>query len=480
MRTLLPVLAVIIIFPAIFHLLFPGFFVSDDGEWMIIRFTSFYQELRNLQIPVRYLERLNYGHGYPVATFLYPGFMYIASVFKLIGLGFIASVKAVFILSIVSAFIGSYLWLHNHFSKFASILGATLYIYHPYFLWDIYKRGSVGEILALGLIPLILYLIDRDKRLFASILTGLLLISHNTLSLLFTPFILIYLFISEKSLIRTVSFTIISLGISAFFWVPAMVELPLTVFSTTTISNFSEYLVSNLFLAGPFHIFIAIAALIYSIINRKRSWVVYMMIFFLFISLFLAYPISQFLWTDTVLGKFIQFPFRFLSVSIVCFSYLGAFLFNSITSNKNIITFVSVVAIIAIVIPFLLKVEHIDKPDDYYATNVDTTTVKNEYMPKWVNTFSDQLSQQKIERVNADTLQINTIYWPGHKVVVDGSEVPVDYNNEYGFMRIKTNSPPESVKVNFQETPLRIAADAVSILFLAVTMIFIRYKTPYV
>ena len=98
MRKLLPVLVVLLVFPVIFQLLIPGFYASDDGEWMVIRFTSFYQELADFQIPVRFLSRLNNEYGYPVATFLYPGFMYIASLFKVAGFGFIVSIKAVLIL----------------------------------------------------------------------------------------------------------------------------------------------------------------------------------------------------------------------------------------------------------------------------------------------------------------------------------------------------------------------------------------------
>src|SRR6266498_4351646 len=62
--------------PAILPLLHPGFFSTDDGEWMIIRLSAFYPAFADGQFPVRFMERLNFGYGYPVAEFLYPGIMY--------------------------------------------------------------------------------------------------------------------------------------------------------------------------------------------------------------------------------------------------------------------------------------------------------------------------------------------------------------------------------------------------------------------
>ncbi|MBI5019227.1 hypothetical protein HZB58_03065 [Candidatus Gottesmanbacteria bacterium] len=68
-----PVLLIgIALFAVLYPLMRPGFFVSDDGEWMIIRLSAFYQSLADGQFPVRYLGRLNNSYGYPVANFLYP------------------------------------------------------------------------------------------------------------------------------------------------------------------------------------------------------------------------------------------------------------------------------------------------------------------------------------------------------------------------------------------------------------------------
>ena len=78
------ILVSLLTIPAIVGLLHPGFFVTDDGNWMIIRFSAFYETLRSGQFPVRFLYRLNNSYGYPVADFLYPLFMYLGVFFHIL------------------------------------------------------------------------------------------------------------------------------------------------------------------------------------------------------------------------------------------------------------------------------------------------------------------------------------------------------------------------------------------------------------
>src|SRR5689334_19214197 len=76
-------------------LLKPGFFKTDDGNWMIIRLSAFFQTWREGQFPVRFLGRLNHSYGYPVSNFLYPGFLYIGSLIHALGLSFVTTVKVI-------------------------------------------------------------------------------------------------------------------------------------------------------------------------------------------------------------------------------------------------------------------------------------------------------------------------------------------------------------------------------------------------
>src|SRR3989344_7405737 len=170
--------------PSVIGLLHSGFPLTDDGNWMVIRLSSFYENLRDGQFPVRYLSRLNHGYGYPVSDFLYPGFLYIGSLIHILGFSFVNSVKIIFGLSLVFSAVFSFLWLRKLFDQFSSLVGALFYLYFPYHLYDVYKRGSIGEVLSLAVLPFVLWSIENKNIFLTSSGISLLIISHNTLALL--------------------------------------------------------------------------------------------------------------------------------------------------------------------------------------------------------------------------------------------------------------------------------------------------------
>ena len=180
--------------PVILGIVHAGFFVSDDGNWMVIRFSAFYEALRSGQFPVRFLARLNNGFGYPVSNFLYPLFMYLGSPIHVLGFSFVNTVKIVLGLSLVFSSIFTFLWLRKFFDNASSFLGAVFYTLYPYHLYDVYIRGSVGEVLALSIVPFILWQIERRSIIFTSFGIGFLILSHNTLALLFLPLLLSILY----------------------------------------------------------------------------------------------------------------------------------------------------------------------------------------------------------------------------------------------------------------------------------------------
>ncbi len=481
-------LLLVLILPAVFNLILPGFYESDDGEWMIIRFTSFYEELRQGQFPVRFLNRLNNGYGYPVATFLYPGFMYIASIVKFIGFSFIMSVKLVFVGSVVAGFIGSFYWLKNHFSVRAAVVGAAMYIYHPYLLWDIYKRGSVGEVLALGIFPLLLNFIDRNLWFYASIVGAFIIVSHNTLALFLFPISVVYFIIVlhkiktlRKTLTLTGLYVLFSLGLSAFFWIPAITELPLTVFRNTSVSEWDNYFVTNIYLIGIVPLIIALLT-IWIVLKSKTTISYHLAAMFTLLAagVFFATSLSAPFWNDEFLGRLVQFPFRFLSLVIVASSFIIAYVFHIYALQKRHIVWTGI--IIAIIMMsrayFATPAARKDVIDSYYSTNEATTTVQNEYMPTWVKTTPASHADGRLERTNFETIQVNTIYWPGHEVFVNGRQTNIDYSNEYGLIRIGATANLSEVEIRFNETPVRTIANITSIVSFIV-LLFMYFKRFY-
>src|SRR3989338_10345632 len=101
-----------------------GYFVSHDGEWMVIRFSAFHQALASGQIPVRFVDRLNNNYGYPVLNFLYPLPFYLAEIPKLLGFGFVDSIKIIFVASTFASAFAMYWALIQIFTKWAAFAGA--------------------------------------------------------------------------------------------------------------------------------------------------------------------------------------------------------------------------------------------------------------------------------------------------------------------------------------------------------------------
>jgi hypothetical protein len=131
-KYLIILLLILFILPGIWALLQPGFFLSDDGEWMVIRFSAFYENLVNGQFPVRFLSRLNNGFGYPVADFLYPLFMYIGAPIHYLGASFVDTIKIILGGSLALSGVFAFLWLRKIFGNAASFTGALVYTLFPY------------------------------------------------------------------------------------------------------------------------------------------------------------------------------------------------------------------------------------------------------------------------------------------------------------------------------------------------------------
>ncbi len=174
----------------------------------------------------------------------------------------------------------------------------------------------------------------------------------------------------------------------------------------------------------------------------KKFWLILVLI-----SLFFCLPISYPIWQYTPLPKLVQFPWRFLSLTVFCVAVLASRFPKKIGILLVIITIISS-------LPFL-QVTRTFYPDSYYSTNDDSTTIKNEYMPKWV----------KIDPTNRPA-ERQTVYFPGVKVIVNGREIEPQYDDN-GIITTKG-------EIIFRETPVRLVADLISltgIIFIIILLI---------
>ena len=403
------ILVVVVSIPAILNLLQPGFPLTDDGNWMVIRFSAFYESLKAGQFPVRFLMRLNNGYGYPVSDFLYPLFMYLATPLQILGIGFVNSIKAILILSLISSSIFTFLWLRKLFDDLSSFVGSFFYTFFPYHLFDVYKRGSVGEVLSLSVLPFVLWQIERKSLFWSSVGISFLILSHNSLAVLFLSVILIYMFINiyltdnkKALLIKYLSILVFGFGLSSFFAIPAVFDLQYTVFNKTVVSDFTQHF-SGLGLIGLPSALVIICTFILIFTKHIKIKTQKLTLVFLtlsLISIFLAIPQSELIWKILPVS-FIQFPFRVLSLTVLSISFLAAcIIFVLPKKHKIFMTVMLLIIVLVYSLPYLKVTSIQNYPDTFYSTNQDTTTVKNEYMPKWVKNIPSSMYNAKVENLS--------------------------------------------------------------------------------
>ncbi len=466
----------------------PGFFISDDGEWMIIRLTAFYQSLAEGQFPVRFLGRLNHSYGYPVANFLYPGFLYIGSLFHRIGFSFVDSVKVLLIGSVMGAAVLVFLGLRKAYKSFSSFMGTLGFLFMPYLLFDLYTRGSIGEVLALFAAALLWFSIRTRRAWILPWATALLLVSHNSLALLFL-LIAIGQLLAEHLLFKYGKALLLGIGIATFFWFPAIFERQYVFFDAVNVSQPSRYFIDApiVYLLN----FVPIVAGIILVTTKKKREDVQLLRFSLvtlFVGTLLATPISGALWQQQILAKLFQFPYRFLSIGAIAGPLLIAAALEIIKKQHQVL--LCLLFAVTWLIPWWMStqaVKPVQREEGYYTTNEGTTTVANEYMPRWVieppkrravrpveffagkgivdvAKHSTQKIQASITAEEQSVIEINTIYYPGWGALVDGAPARIDYQNSRGIMRIAVPAGQHHLSAEFRETAPRFLADIISLL----------------
>lgn len=490
-----------------------GYFESHDGVWMVIRFSAFHQALAAGQFPVRFVDRLNNNYGYPVLNFLYPLPFYLAEVPKVLGFGFIDSIKIIFTLSTVFSVVAMFWALSQFFSKYASIAGAIIYLFIPYRFVDLYVRGSLGENVAFAIAPVVLggiFKLTKDKNEFLPILSvsiALLVMSHNVLAIIFIPlFFLLSVILIKKDIFKITAAFLVGLLISSFFWLPALYDLQFVRLSQMKVSNVSDHLSSVERLIFPswgfgqtpqqesglstqfglisLAVFIASTFLFLTSKSKDKIIgtliVVYITIFFLmtnYASAFWQIPHAD----------IIQFPWRLLSLVVLISALLATYVVDSVKNKKLVVSLIIAIGIIS-TIAYTEPSKFVDRGDGFYSTNEDTTTVRNEYLPLWVEEKPEIRANRKIEiegdgqiispeikaanykaNINAQKevkVRVNTIYFPGWEVRENNHQIPIDYSNQSGIITFTLSPGIHEVIIKYGKTPVHLASELLSLLAL--------------
>ena len=433
-------------------LLKPGLYVIHDDQ-QIARLFLFDEALKSGQFPVRWVDGLGFGFGYPLFVF-YPSFVYmLGELFHLIGSGFINSIKLVFFASIIASGFAMYILAKEFWDKYSAVVASVFYLLVPYRALDIYVRGALSESFSFVWLPLILWSLYRLKRTekafyiyISAIFLALLMVTHN---LIFLPFMLILpvylLFLIWKAenkklfIVNCLSSIVYSFGLSAFFWLPALLEKKYTIVDQLLLVNLANYNIHFIypqqlwnwpwgfggsaagltdgisFKIGKLHVFTSIAASVLAIahlIRLKLSGAngspaealakagqlsIVFFVLFLF-SAFMTTFYSKPIWDLIPPLAYTQFPWRFLIFTSLFSSILaGALVYLLRLPILRLIA--SLILVILLVIGnFKLFKPQTYRPDltDEIATseeiiNWDISQSSFEYIPKGVELKKSEL-----------------------------------------------------------------------------------------
>ena len=111
------------------------------------RIQQFTSNLKRLEIPPRVAYDFNQKKSYPVFNFYSPFSYWISSLINITGFDIIASIKLSFLLALLTAFLGTFIFLRSFFDFYPALLGGFFYVSSLYFPVDaviisIFKSGN--------------------------------------------------------------------------------------------------------------------------------------------------------------------------------------------------------------------------------------------------------------------------------------------------------------------------------------------------
>lgn len=544
------IVVILLCFWAVKSLFVPGYFTAHDDE-QIARIFVLDKAIKDGEIPVRWVSDLGFGFGYPLFNFYPPLSYYAADLFHLTGFSFIDSAKFIFILGFVLSSLFMYLWSKEHFGRLGGMFAAILYVYAPYHGVEVYVRGSLPDFAGYALFPLAFWLTDRlfkTKKVSYSIILGISLalipLMHILNLLSFTPFFAIYvfylLFVFRKEFKKIISLLslslLISLGLTAFFLIPSILEKSYTMVDKVNTGELYSYNLHFVYLRqfinspwgyggsipgpddglsfeiGKIHLFSALLALsifCYAFLKKKLlDFKVPILTFLcLLFSIYLISFYSGWIWDRVKLLSYLQFPWRFLSLTAVFSSFMGGFVIQFIEKHfgKSIALIFLVIlgsAAIMLMIPDFKPQKYLNVSDNYYTNYGDiswrVSKSSFEFVPKGIATkLSDikttqvdldrkdiptspykilkgdtnvkvlsnktVLKEFELNAENNSTIQFNTFSFPGWKAFLDGKSIQYKDNNKLKLITVDIPKGRHAFILKFGNTLPRAVGNAITL-----------------
>lgn len=427
------VIMMIVVLPLFQNSYFP---MHDDTQPTRIYLMA--QALEDGQFPVRWVQYLGYGYGYPIFNFYAPLPYYVGSIPILLGFDAVDSAKILFGLVTAGAFITMFFLLKHFVKTVPAIAGATVYLLFPYHAVNTYVRGALSEQFGYLLIPLVILFYvkmfegkSNSKKWvpFFSIFLSVLVISHNLSALMaaivFLPLVIVHFTFSKKKVLHLKYLFIsllLTLGLGAFYILPVIFESSFTNVSSQVGggADFKDHFVcfeqfwnsswgfggsapgcldglsfklgkSNI-VFGLVSLLFILATIIWKKAKQRLSFELIIPLWVIAFSMFLMLQISDVFWNTIPLLKFIQYPWRFLAFAGLGISFLIGAALHSIDRvfEKKFVTFAAALIVIVVTIadnstlfsPQASLIKDVSRYTSPDSIEYEISKISDEYMPK--------------------------------------------------------------------------------------------------
>lgn len=533
----------VVIFIAVQPLLHYGLPPTHDGENHVIRVYEFDKSLREGTIYPRWADELNNGYGVPLFNYVYPMPNYIGALFHALGASFIDAFKLNLLVATLIGVLFFYFWARLFFGLNAALVAAVFYAFSPYRFVDIYVRGSVGEVWSLAFFPAFLWSVTKlfkEQKVIYVVLSSVFLaatiLSHNILALMFFIFGITYtLFLiwhskNRKHFLYLTSYILLlSLCLSAIFWLPALMETKyvqgLQIYNVDM--NFPElyqllfpswgtgFSGGNLenqmsFQIGVMNLVAIMLGFVFFLRNIKKkndNWklLAFFLCWFVLIFYLLLYA-SRSLWHTIPLLDYFQFPWRFLSLMIIICSFVAGIVIEMIKGKRKQFLFASIFIItsVCLSISYTYPAYYHNRTDSYYLTRNNfihgTNSPGDLFNTIWINKKLP-LKKQRVEVIqgNAKVIMqeskidryrffidgagkfvVNIAYFPGWTLYVDGKKSYLEMTRD-GLMTFSLNQGKHMVELRFNDTMVRRLAAWLSLagLFVCLCLLMFRKRLEF-
>jgi GT2 family glycosyltransferase len=537
---LIPVfILTVLILPTYSKLFQPGFFPMQD-DLQAFRVYEMDKCYTDLQIPCRWVPDAGYEYGYPQFNFYPPAPYYLGAAMHRVGIQYIDSVKILFIAGYILSAITMFILVRSLLGVWPGLIASLLYTYIPYKAVEVYVRGALSEFWAQIFFPLVfwsIYKLIKTGRtrylIWMSVSIALLATTHVLMTMIFAPIAIlwaIYWLYREKlnNLFKVFWGGILGFGLSAFFVLPVVFERQFA-HTEGLLSGYFDYrqhFVSlyKLFISmewgygssgfpneklnlslGIVQWTVGFSAAVIALLRFKKDKKTSILILLLsgvtLFSIFIMHMKSSFIWAKLPFLWYLQFPWRFLAVSIFLLCLLSGFAIYLFGKYKYVLGIILVAISFALYAGFFVPKAWLNITDKDKFSGVSwekqLTISIFDYLPIYAKLPPIQKAPDlpevlegnvkfieykkgsdyqtgKVDATKNSLIRIPLFDFPGMEVKVDGKITPHvnnDCRNEtycLGLITFSIPSGEHEIEVRLTDTPVRRTGNILTLISLGV------------